>query len=82
MPRLDQTAGFRDIVYDQGRLGVAVVHGREGSETLLAGCIPDFKFNDAVGEGTFLREEGGADGGFFVGLKSVRNEAKDEGGLR
>jgi len=43
--------------------------------------IPDFEFDDAGGEVAFLGQEGGADGGFFVGVEVVVDEAEDEGGL-
>jgi hypothetical protein len=81
MPRFDQTACFRDVVDDQCGLRVAVVHGCERSEALLARGIPDLEFDGAVGEVTFLSEKCGADGGFLVGLESVGDEAEDEGGL-
>lgn len=77
----DETAGFCDIVDDERGLGVAVVHWGEAGEAFLACCVPDFEFDGSGGELAFLCEEGGADGGFFVGLEVVGDEAEDEGTL-
>jgi hypothetical protein len=79
---LDQAAGFGDVVDDERALRVAVVHGRQAGEALLARGIPDFEFDRAVGQVAFLRQEGGADCGLFVGFEGVVDEAEDEGGLR
>ena len=81
MLRLDQTASLCDVVDDERALRVAVVHGRQAGEALLARGVPDLEFDGAVGQVTFLRLEGGADCGFFVGFEGVVDEAKDEGGL-
>ena len=77
----DERARFRAIVDDERGLRVAVVHGCQTGEALLALGIPDLEFYGAGGELAFLGEEGGADGGFFVGLEVVVDEAEDEGGL-
>jgi hypothetical protein len=79
---LDQAAGFGDVVDDERALRIAVVHGRQAGEALLARGIPDFEFDRAVGQVAFLGEEGGADCGLFVGFEGVVDEAEDEGGLR
>jgi hypothetical protein len=81
MPCFDQTARFRDIVDDQRSLRIAVVHGSQRGEALLAGGVPDFEFDGAGWEGAFLGKESGADSGFFIGLEGVGDEAQDEGGL-
>jgi hypothetical protein len=47
----------------------------------LARGVPDLEFDGAVGQVAFLRQEGGADCGFFVGLEGIVDEAEDEGGL-
>ena len=60
---------------------VAVVHWGEAGEALLACRVPDLEFDCSVGELAFLGEEGGADGGFFVGLELVVDESEDERGL-
>lgn len=49
---------FREVVDHKGRLSVAVVHGREGGEALLAGGVPDFELDGAIWKGGFLREKG------------------------
>ena len=79
---LDQAAGFGDVVDDERALRIAVVHGRQAGEALLARGVPDLEFDGAVGQVAFLRQEGGADCGFFVGLEGIVDEAEDEGGLR
>lgn len=79
--RFHEAARLRDVVDDQRGLGIAVVHGRQAGEALLARRVPDFEFDGAGGELAFLGEEGGADGGFFVGLEVVVDETEDEGGL-
>ena len=81
MLRLDQTASLCDVVDDEGALRIAVVHGRQTGEALLTRGVPDLEFDGAVGQVAFLRQEGGADCGFFVGLEGIVDEAKDEGGL-
>ena len=58
-----------------------MIHGRQASEALLARGIPNLELDRAVGQVAFLRQEGGADCGFFVGLEGIVDEAKDEGGL-
>jgi hypothetical protein len=78
---LDQAAGFGDVVDDERALRIAVVHGRQAGEALLARRVPDFEFDRAVGQVAFLRQEGGADCGLFVGFEGVVDEAEDEGGL-
>lgn len=78
---LDQTAGLGDVVDDERALRVAVVHGRQAGEALLARGIPDLELDRAVGEVAFLRQEGGADRGLFVRLEGVVDEAEDEGRL-
>lgn len=78
---LYQTAGLGDVVDDERALRVAVVHGRQASEALLARGIPDLELDRAVGQVAFLRQEGGADRGFFVRLEGVVDEAEDEGRL-
>jgi hypothetical protein len=78
---LDQTAGFGDVVDDERALRIAVVHGRQAGEALLARGVPDFEFDRAVGEVAFLGQEGGADCGLFVGFEGVVDEAEDQGGL-
>jgi hypothetical protein len=80
--RLDQTAGLCDVVDDERALRIAVVHGRQAGEALLARGVPDFEFDGAVGQVAFLCQEGGADCGFFVGLEGIVDEAKDERGLQ
>ena len=50
----DEGGGFGEVVDDEGGLGVAVVHGCEGGEALLAGGVPDFEFDGAGWEGGFL----------------------------
>ena len=50
----DERGGFSEIVYDEGGLGVAVVHGSERGEALLSGCVPYFEFYGAVGQVRFL----------------------------
>jgi hypothetical protein len=40
--------------------------------------IPDLEFDGPIGKLAFLSEKGGADGGFFVGLEVVVDEAQDE----
>ena len=82
MLRFDQTASLCDVVDDECALRIAVVHGRETRETLLARSVPDLEFDGAVGQITLLRQEGSADCGFFVGFEGIVDEAKDEGGLR
>lgn len=58
MTRFDQAGGLGEVVGDEGGLGVAVVHGREGGEAFLAGCVPDFELDCAGGEVAFLSQEG------------------------
>ena len=50
----DERGGFGEVVDDEGGLGVAVVHGCEGGEALLARGVPDFEFDGAGWEGGFL----------------------------
>jgi hypothetical protein len=54
-----------DVVNDNGTVGVAVVHGREGLVALLAGGIPNLELDGGVFiERDGLCEKGGADGRF------------------
>lgn len=63
MKRGRKTHGLRDIVDDDGAVGITVVHGGEGLVSLLSGGIPDLELDGGVLiEGDGLGEEGGADG--------------------
>lgn len=42
---LDERSGFRKVVNNKGGLGVAVVHGRQRGEALLACCIPNLELD-------------------------------------
>ncbi len=55
----DEGGGFCEVIDYEGGLGVAVVHWREGGKSFLAGCVPDFEFDDSIWEGDLLGEEGG-----------------------
>lgn len=59
MPRFDETGWLCDVVYDEGGLGVTVIHGSQRGETLLPGGIPDLELDGSVREVAFLGEEGG-----------------------
>ena len=65
------------IVNKQDSHGASVVGCGDGAEALLARGIPDLELDGAVGQVAFLGQEGGADGGFFVGLEVVVDEAED-----
>lgn len=63
---------MRDVVDDDGAVGVAVVHGRERLVPLLACRVPDLELDGRVlVEGERLREEGGADGRLAVFIELV-----------
>lgn len=51
--------GLRDVVDDEGGLGVAIVHGGEGGEAFLACGVPDFEFDGPRWQVALLREESG-----------------------
>ena len=54
--------GLRKVVDDKSRLGIAVIHGCEGGEALLARCVPYFKLDRPIREVAFLGQEGSWDG--------------------
>ena len=63
---------LRDIVNDDGAVGVPVVHGRQRLVALLARRVPDLKLDRGVlVERYRLCQEGGADGGFSIGVELV-----------
>ena len=68
----DDAYGLCDVVDDDGAVGVAVVHGREGLVALLASRVPDLKLDcGGLVEGDGLGEECGADGGLPVVVKLI-----------
>jgi hypothetical protein len=44
----ERTHRLGDIVNDDGRLSVPIVHGREGAEALLSSGVPDLELDDLV----------------------------------
>ena len=72
------TYSLCDILYYNCAVGIAVVHGSQGGESLLAGCVPDLKLDGSRWQVAFLGEEGGADGGLLVFLEVVVHESEDE----
>src|SRR5690606_12844899 len=56
---LYEGGGLREVVDDEGGLRVAVVHGGQGGEALLAGGVPYLELDCAGREVTFLCEESG-----------------------
>lgn len=64
-----------NVVDDNGTVGVAIVHGSERFVSLLTSCVPDLEFDRRVFvEGNCLREKGGTDGGFSVGVELILGE--------
>ena len=49
---------FGKIVYNEGGLGITVVHGGKRGKALLSGSVPYFEFYGAVREVRFLGQEG------------------------
>lgn len=63
---------MRNIVYDNGAVGVSVVHGRKRLVPLLASRVPYLELDSCVLiEGDGLGKKGGADGGFPKGVELV-----------
>lgn len=54
----DQGGWFGQVVYDEGGLGVSVVHGSKRCETFLAGGIPYLELDCTGRQGAFLGQEG------------------------
>ena len=71
-PAASDTYGLCDVVYDDGAVGVSVIHGCKGLVALLAGGVPDLEL-DCGGfiEGDGLGEEGSADGRLSVVVELV-----------
>lgn len=66
------TYGLRDIVYNNGTVGISVVHGGQRLVSLLAGRIPNLELDRRVLiEGDGLSEESRANGGFSEGVKLI-----------
>jgi hypothetical protein len=77
-----RTHGLRNVVDDDGAVGVPVVHGRQRLVPLLARCVPDLKLDCRVlVERDGLCEEGGADGGFPVRVELVLDEPQHDRAL-
>lgn len=66
-----QGRGLRQVVDDERRLRVAVVHRRQGREPFLAGRVPDLELDRSCGEIAFLGEEGGFRVGSWLVLRLV-----------
>jgi hypothetical protein len=61
-----------DIVDDYSTVRIPVVHGRQGLVAFLSSSVPDLELDCCVlVERDCLCEEGGADGGFSVGIELV-----------
>lgn len=59
------TYGLRDVVYDDGTVGISVVHGSKRLVSLLASGIPDLELDRRVLiERDGLSEESRSNGGF------------------
>ena len=70
--RKRETYGLRDVVDDDGAVGIAVIHGRERLVALLACCVPNLELDCRVlVERDGLCEEGSADGRFSVRVELV-----------
>jgi hypothetical protein len=68
-----------DIVYDDGAVGVAVVHGSQRLVSLLARGVPYLELDGCgIIEGDCLGEEGGANGGFSIIIELVLLSQKGE----
>lgn len=83
-PSLGLVEGSRlcNVIYDDGTVGVAVVHGGQGLVTLLAGGIPNFELDSGgLVEGDGLGEERSADGGFAERVELILDKSQDDGTL-
>jgi hypothetical protein len=66
------TYGLRDIVYNNGTVGISVVHGSQRLVSLLAGGIPNLELDRRVLiEGDGLSEESRSNGGFSEGVELI-----------
>lgn len=66
------TYGLRDIIYNNGTVGISVVHGSQRLVSLLAGRIPNLELDRRVLiEGDGLSEESRSNGGFSEGVKLI-----------
>ena len=72
-----KTHGLSNVVYYNGAVCVAVVHGCQGLVAFLSGGIPYFKLDGCgVIEGNGLGEKGGTDSRFTVIVKLVLDKAE------
>ena len=61
-----------NVIYNNGTVRIPIVHGGKRLVSLLASGIPDLKLDcRSFVEGNGLCQEGGADGGFAVGVELV-----------
>lgn len=66
------TYRLRDIIYNNGTVGISVVHGGKRLVSLLAGRIPNLKLDRRVLiEGDGLSKESRSNGGFSEGVELI-----------
>lgn len=67
-----QTYRLRDIIYNNGTVGISVVHGGKRLVSLLSGRIPNLKLDRRVLiEGDGLSKESRSNGGFSEGVELI-----------
>lgn len=70
--------GLRDIIDNDGAVGITIIHGGQRFVSLLTGGIPYFELDCRVFiEGYRLGEESGSDCRFTVVIELVLDKAED-----
>ena len=82
-PDLDAVEGAAvgDVVDEEGAVGVAVVDGPQGVETLLPGRVPDGQVYTLVVDVEGLFEKGGLNGGEMLVVEFVVDVTENKRGL-
>ena len=67
-----ETYRLRNVINNDGTVGISVIHGRKRLVPLLASCIPDLELDSGVLiERDGLGKKGGADGRLSIRIELV-----------